>query len=576
MNLDRRLLRAARLARGGVALTIGLGALAGVLLVWQAWLLSQVIDRVFLQSNTLADVSSALWLLLALAGLRAALIWGSEIAANGVAGRVKQALRQRLVAHLLNLGPSYAGGERSGELVNAVTQGVEELDAYFSRYLPQVALAAVVPLTIFVFVLPRDPLSAVILLLTAPLIPLFMVLIGNVANRLTRKQWFSLGRMSAHFLDVLQGLETLKMLGRSQEQGREIAAVSDQYRRATVGVLRVAFLSALVLELAATISTAVVAVQIGLRLLAGRMQFQHALFVLLLAPEFYLPLRQLGTSFHAGMAGVAAAQRLFEILDRRPPARGTLPAPSLPAALVFDGVTVSYQERERAALDNLSLEIHPGEKVALVGPSGAGKSTVAHLLLRFIEPDAGRILVGGRPLAECDPTAWRKNLSWLPQNPYLFHASVAENVRLARPDASAAEVQFAVRQAGAEEFIFRLPQGYDTLIGERGARLSGGQAQRLALARAFLKDAPLVLLDEASANLDPLQETRLQLALQELLADRTALIIAHRLNTVRQVDRILVLEAGRVVQFGRHDELLQQDGLYRRLVGAAASRPEGS
>ncbi|NLF13902.1 MAG: thiol reductant ABC exporter subunit CydD [Anaerolineaceae bacterium] len=572
--LDLRLLGEAAAVRLALALTVLLGTLGGIAIVVQAWLLSRAIAQVFLGGQTLAGVQTWLLLFLAVAGLRAGLTWSSELAAHRVADRVKDDLRRRLAAHLLALGPAYVQGERSGELAATLVEGVEALDAYFRQYLPQLALAALVPLSVLLIVFPLDWVSGIVLLLTAPLIPVFMVLIGRAAEALTRRQWTALGRMSAHFLDVLQGLATLKALGRSREQLRSIAAVSERYRRTTMGVLRVTFLSALALEMVATLSTAVVAVQVGLRLLGGHIAFEQALFVLVLAPEFYLPLRLLGVRFHAGMQGVAAARRIWEVLDVEPQAARRAapvppaPLPASPLPLVFEDVHLAYDEGARPALKGLSLSLAPGETVALVGPSGAGKSTVAYLLLRFLEPDRGTITAGGRPLAALDPVAWRRQVAWVSQNPALFYGTVADNIRLARPSATPDEVIWAARQARAHEFVSRLPQGYDTLLGERGARLSGGQAQRLALARAFLQDAPLLLLDEATANLDPQVEQSIQEALERLLRGRAALIIAHRLHTIYRADRILVLDGGRVVEEGSHDELLARGGLYRRLVTA--------
>jgi ATP-binding cassette subfamily C protein CydD len=445
------------------------------------------------------------------------------------------------------------------------------------------ALAALVPLTVLVFVFPLDWVSGLVLLVTAPLIPLFMILIGNLADALTRRQWTSLSRMSAHFLDVLQGLTTLKLFTRSREQVHTIARISDQFRETTMGVLRVAFLSALVLEMLSTISTALVAVQIGLRLLYGQMSFEQGFFILILAPEFYLPLRLLGARFHAGMQGLAAAQRIFEVLATSPLPGSTVglgqaevPAGAserqAPPRLSFSGVHYAYEAGQRPALNGVSFDLAAGERVALVGPSGAGKSTVAYLLLRFIEPDRGQIAVDGRPLSEQSRPAWRQRVAWVPQNPYLFHGTVAENICLARPGlqwkAELDEVEWAARQAHAHTFIEALPQGYDTPIGERGVRLSGGEAQRLALARAFLKDAPFLLLDEATANLDPEIEALIQDALERLVEGRTALVIAHRLATVYRASRVLVMDGGRIVEEGSHAALLEAGGVYERLVGA--------
>jgi ATP-binding cassette subfamily C protein CydCD len=603
---DRRLLREARRARLGLALTVGLGATGGVLAVLQARALSQAVTRVFLGGSSLTGIAPLLGVLLILAVARAAAIWGSEAAAGDVAARVKISLRERLFGRLLDLGPAYARGERTGELVNTAVEGIEALDAYFSQYLPQLALAALVPLTILAFVFPLDPLSGLVFLLTAPLIPIFMILIGDQADAMTRRQWTTLSRMSAHFLDVLQGLPTLKLFNRSRDQLRTIAAISDRHRQATMGVLRVAFLSALVLEMVATLSTAVVAVEIGVRLLYGRLAFEQAFFILILAPEFYLPLRLLGARFHAGVAGVTAAERIYEIADcglptpalvpERPGSREPEQAPGSqdsagasvvdcgslvhsrqsaishqPSAISFRHVSFSYPGERRAALEDVSFDLLPGQTVALVGTSGGGKSTIAQLLLRFAEPSTGEITVDSEPLRDFPADAWRRRLAWVPQLPYLFNASVADNIRLGCPDASPDQVAHAARLAGAHDFIQALPDGYEMVIGERGARLSGGQAQRIALARAFLVDAPLVVLDEPTAHLDPETEAEIEESLARLQTGRAALVIAHRLHTVRRADLILVLDGGRIVEAGTHETLSRiPGGAYARLLAAPA------
>jgi thiol reductant ABC exporter CydD subunit len=613
MLLNKRLLHQTRSAQTNLILTIGLGLLGGVVLVGQAYALSRVVSQVFLADASLANVQNFLWLLLLLSLIRAGLTWLAQVTAQRVAGRVKTDLRDRLTEHLLALGPAYSRGERSGELTNTVVEGVESLDIYFSQYLPQLALAALVPLTILLFVLPLDLISGLVLLLTAPLIPVFMILIGNLADRLVRRQWRSLSRMSAYFLDVLQGLTTLKLLDRSRQQIEIIAFISRRFGRTTLKVLQVAFLSALVLELVTTLSTAVVAVGIGLRLLYGYLAFEQAFFVLILTPEFYLPLRLLGSRFHAGMAGAEAARRIFAILDTplpttdqrstasrlpsisvtlfplstphalrplptsyspSPNPQSPLPIPHSPIpnsyslTIQFHNVHYAYDDGQRPALRGVSFTLESGQRVALVGPSGAGKSTVAHLLLRFIQPTQGHITVNGLPLAEIEPAVWRTYLAWVPQQPYLFYASVAENISLARPEADPAKIRRAARLAQAETFIDALPRQYRTLIGERGARLSGGQAQRLALARAFLKNAPVLLLDEATANLGPDHQVQVQAAIDRLARNRTTLVIAHRLSTVYTADKILVLSDGQIVETGTHRSLLARPGLYQQLVEA--------
>jgi ATP-binding cassette subfamily C protein CydCD len=592
MKLDTRLLNLARSSQLGLYLTITLGFGAGLLTILQACWLSKVVSGVFLEGQNLSDAGAYLAFLFLVIVLRAWATWGSEVAAGSVALQVKTSLRGKLYQHLLGLGPEYTRGEQTGELINTAIEGIESLDNYFSQYLPQQVLAALVPLTILFFIFPLDLLSGFILLLTAPLIPVFMILIGNLANSLTKKQWQSLSRMSAYFLDVLQGLTTLKILGHSREQIKVIASVSERFRETTMQVLRVAFLSSLALELIATLSTAIVAVEIGLRLLyytPGNsllgIRFEQAFFILLLAPEFYLPLRMLGTRFHAGMAGVTAAGRIFEILAQpagvssqdvssqaapADDAQGNPVKIAIPPAVKFSQVRFTYPDG-RLALDGLSFDLPAGKITALVGASGSGKSTIAQLLLRFLELKEGNIYIEHRSLQDLPRQEWLAKIAWVPQNPYLFNQTVAANIRLGKASADMQAVIATAKQAGAHPFITALPDGYDTLIGERGTRLSAGEAQRIALARAFLKDAPVVILDEASANLDPRTEAHLFSGFQQLMQGRTVLVIAHRLATVLGSDRILVLEKGRLVQEGTHALLAAQDGPYRQLVSASMS-----
>jgi len=512
-------------------------------------------------------------------------VWANELSANAVAIRVKTDLRERLFAHMLALGPAYSRAERTGELTTAAVEEIEALDAYFSQYLPQLVISVLVPVTILILVFPIDPLSGFVFLLTAPLIPFFMYMIGRGAEVATNRQYKTLSRLAAHFLDSLQGLTTLKLFGQSKAQVQNIAKVSDQFRDITLKVLRVTFLSAFALELLTTLSTAIIAVEVGLRLLYGQMEFREALFLLILAPEFYLPLRLLGQRFHAGLAGTSAAQRIFNILDKpadigektaQPsPTRPKLITPDTPfSSLLLSNLSYTYPGESTAALKNISLEIHPGQHIALVGPSGAGKSTLANLLLRFIKPTAGQISIDHEPISEIPFDDWHQVITWVSQKPYLFHDSIEANIRLGSPDASFEDVISAARAAHLEDFIEFLPQKYKTTIGEGGARLSSGQAQRLALARAFLVNAPILILDEPTSSLDPETETYIEESTHRLIQGHTVITIAHRLNTVYNADQIVVLEEGRIAESGTHRELIALGGRYASMVEVYAKAQE--
>jgi ATP-binding cassette subfamily C protein CydCD len=574
MNIHRRLLHLTRNARLGLSITILSGLLAGLLTIGQAYLVSKTIDGVFLHKQALAQVAGWMQLILAIIATRGLFTWLNEAASNSVAVRIKNDLRRELLSHILALGPAYSRGQRTGDLTTAATEGIEALDAYYSQYLPQLLISTLVPVSILLIIFPLDPLSGLVLLFTAPLIPFFMYMIGKGAEAVTGRQYETLSRLSAHFLDSLQGLTTLKLFGQSQAQVRNIAAVSDQFRKTTLRVLQITFLSALALELLSTLSTAIIAVEVGLRLLYARMEFQQALFIIVLAPEFYLPLRMLGLRFHASMSGTSAARRIYEILDSPLPYSEPVLAqiqavenPNVPfTTLRLSDLSHIYPNESLPALDHINLEIRAGEHIALVGRSGAGKTTLANLLLRFFDPQEGEILLNDQPLKNIPVAEWRRQIAWVPQDPWLWHDSLAANLRLGKPDATDQELAEAARLAHLDEFIESLPQKFETHIGEAGARLSSGQAQRLALARAFLKNAPLLLLDEPTSNLDPETETLLEESTRRLMQGRTVITIAHRLNTVFKANRIIVLEAGQIIEAGDHRELLEQNGTYSRMV----------
>jgi ATP-binding cassette subfamily C protein CydD len=550
-----------------LAVAVVFASTDGLLLIAQAWLLARIVGTVVINGQQLAALWPAFWGLLGVFALRALASALTEIAGFEAAARVKFAVRERLFAQLDALGPSWIRTQRSGELANTLVDGVEALEAYYARYLPQMALAAFIPLAILVFVFPADWVSGVIMAITAPLIPLFMILIGKGTERLNQRQWRRLARMSAHFFDTIEGLTTLKLFGASRREADNIARISDNYRHSTMAVLRVAFLSSLVLEFLATISIAMVAVYIGFRLYYGHMHFLPGLFVLLLAPEFYKPLREMGTHYHARMEAIGASERIVELLETAP--NGPRAASSgldlgAPLTITFEKVGFAY-ETGVPVLNGIDCRVERGRRVALVGPSGAGKTTLAELLLGFIRPGQGRILVNGTDLAALGEADWLRHVAWLPQQPTLFHGTVADNIRLGVPDASLDDVRDAAARANAGEFIERLPHGYDTPVGERGQGLSGGEIRRIALARAFLKKAGLVVLDEPGASVDPDTEALIAQSIERLAGTSALLTIAHRLETVRRADEILMLDGGRIVERGTHAGLLARGGPYAEM-----------
>ncbi|MFF0588771.1 thiol reductant ABC exporter subunit CydD [Streptomyces sp. NPDC003781] len=539
--IDPRLLRYARATRFFLAAVVALGAVGAGLLVAQAMLIAEVVVGAFQHGTSAAGLRTPLLLLVAVACGRALVGWLTELAAHRASAAVKSELRGRLLERATALGPGWLGGQRTGSLVAVATRGVDALDDYFSRYLPQLGLAVVVPVAVLARIVTEDWVSAAIIVGTLPLIPIFMMLIGWATQSRMDRQWRLLSRLSGHFLDVVAGLPTLKVFGRAKAQAESIKRITGEYRRATLRTLRIAFLSSFALELLATLSVALVAVTIGMRLVHGDMTLYDGLVVLVLAPEAYLPLRQVGAQYHAAAEGLAAAEDIFSVLERPVPAAGTGPVPAS-GALAFEDVTVRYPGRAAAAVTDMNLTVEPGETVALVGPSGAGKSTLLNALLGFVSPSGGRVLVGGADLASLDLAQWHARVAWVPQHPHLYAGTIAENVRLARPDADDTAVRRALRDAGALEFVDALPEGTATVLGEDGTGLSAGQRQRLALARAFLADRPVLLLDEPTAALDGATEAEVVDAVRRLAKGRTVLLVVHRPALLEVADRVVRLD----------------------------------
>ncbi|WP_093655529.1 thiol reductant ABC exporter subunit CydD [Streptomyces wuyuanensis] len=572
--VDPRLLRYARATRLFMAAVVALGLAGAALVVAQAMLIAEVVVGAFQRGLDAGELWTPLVLLAAVAAGRGLVAWLTELAAHRASAAVKSELRLRLLERAAQLGPGWLSGQRSGSLAALATRGVDALDDYFARYLPQLGLAVVVPVAVLARIVTEDWVSAAVIVVTLPLIPIFMVLIGWATEARMNRQWTLLSRLSGHFLDVVAGLPTLKVFGRAKAQAEAIRKITSEYRRATVKTLRIAFLSSFALELLSTLSVALVAVGIGMRLVHGDLDLYTGLVVLILAPEAYLPLRQVGAQYHAAAEGLSAAEEIFRVLETPVRAGGTA---SVPAArgvrLELDSVTVRHEGRGVPSLEAASLTVEAGETVALVGPSGVGKSTLLDAVLGFVAPDEGTVRVGapGRKpvdLTSLDRADWHRHIAWVPQRPYLFAGTIAENVRIARHGADDAEVLAALREADAQDFVAALPQGVETVLGEDGAGLSAGQRQRIALARAFLADRPLLLLDEPTAALDGETEAGVVDAVRRLARGRTVLLVVHRPALLSVADRVVELRPAQRVPAG------EEPG--GRLVPSGVPRPSPS
>jgi len=534
-----------------VAVALGLASTACV--IGQAVLLANVIARALLDGARLGEVAPQLIGLAALWALRAILTGLGDVAAQRTSGRVAAELRRRLLRHTLALGPAWLAGERAGELSLAATRGVDSLDAYFGRYLPQVVLAGVAPLAILAWVAATDWVSLLVLVALVACVPVAMVGFGRRARAASERQWRRLSSLSAHLLELVQGLPTLRAFGRVDLGRREVAEATDGVRQGTLRTLRVALLSALSLELLTGLGTGLVAMVLGLRLLDGTVPLSRALAVLLVSPEVFLPLRRAGAEFHASAEGQAGAGRVLDVLElplpERPERAGPIADPRT-HPLVVSRITVTFAGRARPILEDLSLEVAPGEHLALIGPSGAGKSTMLAVLLGFVAPDAGTVSVGGTDLSAMPVERWREQVSWVPQRPRLFRGSLADNLRLGDPTADAARLTDAAQLAGLDSLLARLPDGLNTPVGEGGVPLSSGERQRVAIARAVLRDAPLVLLDEPDAHLDGSTRARLRQSLAPWLSGRTVIVAGHHPEIVGALDRTVVLGAATRVDPG--------------------------
>ena len=566
-----------RHARGWILLSAAAGFAGGLLLIAQAFLLSGIIHGACIDGLSRTAMGADFLLVMGIVVLRAGLAWARETAGFRGGANVRRQVRADLMAHMGKMGPAHPDRPASGALSAAVVEQVEALQAFYAQYLPQLALAVSIPAAIVAVVFPISWAAGGLLLLTAPMIPVFMILVGMGAERVSQRHFLALARMSAHFLDVLQGLPTLKLLDRSRGEEKNIAAVSDQYRIRTMKVLRVAFLSTAVLEFFSSLAIAMVAVYLGTTFLGftrfgtygQTLTLAQGLFILLLAPDFYLPLRELGTHYHARAEALGAAEEILKIMSMPPviafSGQDRL-AETSDLTLSCRGICFSYPDCDDPVLAGIDPTLTPGAFVALGGESCAGKTTLINLLLGFVKPDRGEIRVNGRPFFALTAERWRQRVAWVGQQPMLFHHTIAGNIAMGLPGATRLQIEQAARAARVMDFAHLLPHGLDTVVGERGWGLSRGQAQRVALARAFLKDAPILLLDEPAAGLDVENERLVMETIGTLAAGRAVLLVTHRLTHLQAAQQIVVLAGGRVVEQGSYGELMARSGVFSHLV----------
>jgi len=549
-------------------LSIALGTFNAILMITGAYLLAQTIHNVMFEGGSLAQVTHLLWPLAGIILLRALFLALSERLSAFAALKIKSAMRQTLLTKLTQLGPSYIEQHGQGATLNTLHDGVEALHDYYAKYLPGVAYSALIPIAILVVIFPTDYKAGLIFLLTAPLIPFFMILVGSKAEDLNQKRWKQLAVLGNYFFDRIQGLTQLKLFNATRTELKHIAKISDDFRHATLDVLKIAFLSSFALEFLATISVALVAVIIGFRLFFGTLDFATGFVVLLLAPEFYLPLRQLGSHYHARLQGISAAADMVTILNAPLPEQSQQNNAYVSEpinTISINNLNFTYPNSNEG-IKNINLALPNKGLVAIVGASGSGKSTLFDCLLGFHPQVIGQISINHKPLDATSINMLQNKIAWIPQTPTLFYQSISDNIKIAKPDASQLELEQAAHQAGALDFINTLPNGFNTLIGEQGEGLSGGQKQRIALARAFLKQAPILVLDEPTAHLDSQTEQLIQRAINDYAKTHLVLVIAHRLNTVKNANNIIVMQNGEVAQQGTYSNLAEQNGAFKTLL----------
>ena len=555
----------ALLEHKGQLLLLGLTCLVESLsIVGQAWFFGTLINNFIFSENTLHDERySIIYLGIAII-VRLLAHYIQESVANRLGSAVKATFRERALEHMFKLGVQHK--ERHGDVIHMLTDGLEQVDAYVARYIPQILYAIMIPLIMGIAIVDTLPIIGIILIITVPLIPFFMILIGKQADRLNKEQWERMSFLSGHFLDVLQGITILKLFGRAKDQIKVIGRLSEEFKDSTLRVLRVAFLSALVLELVSTISTALIAVYLGLTLLDGEISFFSAFFILLLAPEFYTPFRQLGAAFHTGMAGKTSILKYEEFMNRQPslPIGGQSQLKGKVQAIEIKDLTFTYEDSENG-VQHISLEAKRNFPIMLVGESGAGKSTIAHIIGGFLTAPKGSVTIDGLDLCDIDIEWWRQQITYVSQHPHIMKGTLRDVLSFGM-NVSDEEIIEACKEVQLLDVIHRQQDGLDTVIGEGGLGLSGGERQRVALVRAFLRKGQVLILDEVTAHLDVKTEAIISSAIKRLMDNKIVIIIGHRLQTMHWASTLYVLKHGRIIQQGSYAKLLAVDGYFKDLV----------
>ncbi len=587
-------------------LAVVFGFISAALSVTQAYILSRIINNVFIERYTLANEAFLIYWFITVSSAKPLVSFLQNSFSTDLALFIKIRLREELLEKIPEI---LLKNERTGDILNVFSRGIDRLENFFARYLPQTFLAGLIPFFVLIVVFPIDYVSAIIFIFTFPIIPLFMFLIGSIAEKMSQKQWNSLRLLSSYFLDVIQGLPTIKLFNWTKEALKNIEKVTEIFRVKTLNVLKIAFISALVMELTSTVSVAIVAVSIGLRLLNGNFYFADSLFLLIIAPEFYFPLRQLGLFYHFALDGSSAFQSITEILyasnfrnkgdlssfgssnngkfgvfqqlsmtkenstysNSKTKATKFEEVKSLleNEGISFQNVTFIYFDKKVKALDDVTFTIPPKQITAIVGKNGSGKTTIFNLILKFIKPSNGSIFIGEKNINDIDDFAWRMNISWIPQNPKLFNKSILDNIKICKPEASLEEVSYVCRLAGIDKFIESLEYGCAKKIGEYSSKLSGGEQQRIAIARATLRDSPLILIDEPTSNIDPITEQEILMSMFELCRNKTAIIIAHSINTILKSDNVVFINNGKILGHGSHSYLFEHSADYRNFIYSA-------